>query len=310
MDRVKILVTYALEDALAAGEPSYGQSCYLPTAAELAALPPDARAALACWVEGAPGARPLRVGSPRPSWEDVHKAVEREVEAERERREAAVLRVLEYPALHDAEGSLPYLGAALDELDPRIRARIEAEAPMREKLRAEARARREVERERVEAVAKKHEARAQSILDWAKGPAAPPALRRAAEEGYAVGAAVMKHVVEELVRNVRLEPLRVLVEGRPDYDGASWEERSAPDERAFHRLDWVRAAVRQLGREGQRPEGVEVEVLKIMRFLASEIADPVTAILVRVAGPGKLKDRILVFNAEVDAQVQGEEARS
>ena len=223
MDRVKIKILYALEDALAAGEPSHGEGVYLPTAAELGALDARERAALVRWTEGAPGARPLRVTCARPSWADVRAAVAREVE------------------LAEQEAML-YI----------------------------------------------------DVVEWAAtAPGVPPELARAAREGYAVGNAVLDLVAERLAASLGFSTEVVLVEGSPRYERSEWEERAAPDATAFRWLDAVQCAVGKL----DLPPGVTVDVEKIARF-RRHADDPFTAVIARVRGPGPLKERLVVFDAE------------
>lgn len=163
-------------------------------------------------------------------------------------------RVQHYLALTSCEGADPtYFGWATIAKDPRVEAHWA-------KLR-EARAASEAEKEaKLEAVRAELRAWAASKIDH---------LARAAAEGYDVEAAVVAHVVEQIRKSIvgaadvpaTDAGAVTIVEGTPDWDRHSWEERSAPHARVLRARDAVVAAVARV----ELPTCFAVDVLRAMR---------------------------------------------
>ena len=289
MDTLKITITIPRSVAVAAGRSQYGALEYQISDADLASLSVEERAWLnnllhfdGRMTRSGHGPIPLAVASTTVEWAAVAAALratmvddaawEAEQAAKTEARIQAALALGPQEWLRDDGQIQHWLGSVVAyndvRTDPRVIqhvAELAGEIALRqqaveERLRQQA-ANQESERRRRDEVEAQKEAEKTAAREEIQVFALTiPSLARAAEDGYDVAAAVIEHLVEQLVNKAGVEAV-VLCKGSPDWERYGWSERSAPSPEAFALLDRVTDLVDGLA----HPACVAVEALRIMR---------------------------------------------
>ncbi len=315
MQSVKVPVRVRRDAAINEGSTAYGDTDFVPSRAQLEELVPEERAFL-----GAHEVTRLELAEGSVTWEGVRAAIRREREkdaARAEERERQILAALAEPDdawLHQAWGESYWtvrppgnLSAAFTVEDPRLAKRVDHLLKTIAKPRnaaidreaEEAKRRREAEADRRrEELAEAEERGKQAILDYAAACGGP--LARAAAEGYDVRTAVVDRVIAVFLASLKMG-YRILEHGSPLWRETDWEERAAPDEVAFRRLDEVRACVSVFTDADKRliPRGWTMEIGRISRVEAEDGEKdwPRTVIPIELAGPC-ITTRTILITAE------------
>jgi len=335
MESTKLCVYVSQEVALAAGSTRHGSAEYLLTDSDLAELGAEDRATLAASLDHRGDLHyGVRLASPEITWATVEPALRdslartrADLAKRRARDEQEIAKALAAPDEEWMHGwssdpgskrvtweAASYVaGVSLSGLkgDPRIKARLaslEPELTRRQReadatwtrQQEEAKARRlateEAEERRAEEAKR---VRAQAHAELRAYAREVDHLARAAADGYEVHGAAVDNVAAEIA--ALDEDATVLVDGSPQYEAATWDERRAPRPEAFAVLDRVTKHVASV----RYPACVTIDVSRVMRYTAPVedddgdwVAGPrTTAIIVTVSSP-VTKDRAVVFPAE------------